>query len=150
MPNFGQHTGRPGGEPPPRRQLTPEEIRVRETFNRAEHLAGVKSQPAQPSNPEVKAFDEAAIRAALLQEGLDFSFQVFPVGEGPVGTTGRAANREARIEELEKKIKKLVERATQTDKQSTDHSRRIHELTTENDTLHKELESLKSPAQEAV
>lgn len=154
MPNFGQHTGRPGGEPPPRRQLTAEEIRVRETFNRADHLAGVKPQPAPTSTVEVKVFDEAAIRAALAQDGLDFAYQIFPIGEKPADATGRAANREARITELENEQTKLRQRATDAEAIAASAVREVSELKAQiettkvtNATLLSELEYLKSASQ---
>ena len=159
MANFGQRPPRPGDEPPPRRQLTPEEIRVRETFNRAEHLAGVKAPPPQPGPVEVKAFDEAAVRAALAQEGLDFSYRIFPIGEKPSDATGFSASREARITELENEHPKLRKRATDAEAIAASAARevtalkaQVETLNVTNATLLDELESLKSapPVQEAV
>jgi hypothetical protein len=139
--------------------LTPEEIRVRETFNRADHLAGVKPQPAQSSTMEVKVFDEAAIRAALSQDGLDFAYQIFPIGEKPADATGRSANREARITELENEQPKFRKRATDAEaitaaavREVADLKKEIENLNVANATLLSELEKLKSapPVQEAV
>lgn len=152
MPNFGQQTGRPGGEPPPRRQLTPEEIHVRETFNRADHLAAIKSQPAPNSAPvETLIFDEPAIRATLAQQGLDFSYQIFPIGEKPADVTGRSANREARITELESERVIIRKRMTDAEATTAMAVRELNELKVSFATLQSELESLKSaPVQEAT
>lgn len=152
MPNFGRQTERPGGEPPPRRQLTPEEIHVRETFNRAEHLAGIKSQPASNAVPaETLIFDEPAIRATLAQQGLDFSYQIFPIGEKPTEATGRSANREARITELESERVIIRKRMTDAESITASAVRELNELKVSFATLQSELESMKSaPIQEAT
>lgn len=158
MPSFGTHTGRPGGEPPPRRQLTPEELRVRETFNRAEHLArnGAPAPVPQPApTVEVKAFDEAAIRAALAQEGLDFTFSIFPIGEKPVDPQGHSQRLQARVTELENERTVIRNRMLVAEQAAADAIRDVKNITTERDTLRDELEALKlqakpETAQEAV
>lgn len=154
-PNFGKFTGRPGGEPPPRRQHTPEELRVRETFNRAEHLkqAGINGNPsasATQAPPQVDSvFDEQAIRYNLNQLGLDF--QIFPVGEKPPDPNGRAQYREARITELESERAAMRTRTLNAEQTTADVLGDLKTVTTERDTLLKELETLKSEnAQEAT
>ncbi len=146
-PQFGQ---RPGGEPPPRRQLTPEEIKVRETFNRAEHLArnGAPTPQAQAS-PQTPTFDEYAVRAALNQEGLDFTYSIFPIGEKPPDAAGRNQHREARLLELENERTIIRQRMVSAEQTAADAVREVSELKVVNDTLRSELDSLKSKQQEA-
>lgn len=146
-PRFGSFTGRPGGEPPPRRQLSPEELRVRETFNRQDHLAGKTA----PSNPQpdattgAKAFDEPSIRAALLQEGLDFAFQIFPIGEKPPVAGGFSQRLQGRIDELESERAVIKQRMLVAEQVAADAVREFTELKSDHATLLKELETLKSP-----
>lgn len=159
MPNFGPQTGRPGGEPPPRRQLTPEEIAVRENFDRARHLAGnPPSAPEAAQVREVKAFDEAAIRAALQQEGLDFTFQIFPKGEKPPESAASNQRLVARVAELESERTVMRNRMIVAEQAAATAIQEVRTITTQRDTLQTELESLKSEkapprkskAQEAV
>lgn len=147
MPNFGSHTNRPGGEPPPRRQLSPEEIRIRETFNRAEHLrneaAGAKgnggSAPSGVENPRVESvFDEQSIRAMLNQLGLDF--QIFPIGEKPADP----GSKNQRIKELESERVIIRNRMLVAEQSAADAIREVQNITIERDTLRNELEALKS------
>lgn len=152
MPSFGQHTGRPGGEPPPRRQLTPEEIRVRETFNRAEHLARNGAPAPESPRAEVPAtFDEQQIRAALAQVGLDLI--IFPLGEKPADPTGRNQYREGRLAELESERGIIRQKLADAEGKAAAALRTVDELKEQirnlevcNDTLQQELESLKQPA----
>lgn len=159
MPNFGAHTGRPGGEPPPRRQLTPEEIHIRENFNRAEHLRNEASNqpPVEPTRAQVPAtFDEGQIRAALAQVGLDLC--IFPLGEKPADPTGRNQYREGKFAELENQLSAMRTRATQAESVAATAIREVGELAAQvellqvaNDTLSTELELLKQPVtQEAT
>lgn len=142
MPSFGSHTNRPGGEPPPRRQLTPEEIRIRETFNRAEHLARNGAPPTPqanaPSGEPIQSFDEASVRAMLNQLGLDF--QIFPIGEKPADP----GNKNQRITELESERKIIRNRMLVAEQSAADAIREVQNITIERDTLRNELEALKS------
>lgn len=147
MPSFGPQAPRPGGEPPPRRQLTPDELRVRETFNRAEHLARNGAPAPQPTADQVgqtKAFDEPAIRAALAQEGLDFTFQIFPIGEKPADTSGGNQRLQSRITELESERGIVRSRMLVAEQSAADAIRELNSMTVRCDTLLKELEDLKS------
>lgn len=151
MPNFGPQSPRPGGEPPPRRQLSPEELRVRETFNRADHLAGKTTPAPEPQSARVEpiqAFDESAVRAKLNQLGLDF--QIFPIGEKPADPGGRNQRHEARVKELESERTIIRNRMLISEQSAADAISDVRNITIERDTLLKELETLKSaPAQEA-
>lgn len=145
MPSFGRQPPRPGGESPPRRQLTPEELRVRETFNRAEHLARNGSPAPQPQAPRVEPiqeFDEGAMRAMLNQLGLDF--QIFPIGEKPSDPGGRNQHRESRIKELESERTIIRDRMLVAEQSAADAIREVKSITVERDTLLAELETLKS------
>lgn len=152
MPNFGPQAPRPGGEPPPRRQLTPEELRVRETFNRADHLARNGAPAPQPEASRVEPiqeFDESALRAKFNQLGLDF--QVFPIGEKPADPKGGNQRLQSRITELESERTIMRNRMLTAEQSAADAIREVREITIERDTLWGELEQLKSEkTQEAV
>lgn len=151
--NFG--TARPGSEPPPRQPLTPDQIKYRETFTRAGHLAGEAAQsqanPASgapnPAAPEssAKVFDEQAIRSALRQDGMDFAFQIFPIGEKPPqGAPGSSQHRENRLEELESERGVMRQRMLTAESAAAGAIRELGELQVRFDTLTAELETLKA------
>lgn len=149
--NFGAQ--RPGSDPPPRQPLTPEEIRYRETFTRSGHLAqNGGASPAQPGTaappppPQSKVFDEFAIRAALRQEGMEFAFQIFPVGEKPPeGGPGAHARREERLAELESERVIMRTRTLSAESAAAGSIRDLNELQVRFDTLQGELEAMKLP-----
>ncbi len=149
MNNFGRPV-RPGGDPPPRTPLTQEQIRIRETFNREEHLRGTA---APASNAQQQAapvseggFDETAARVMLSQVGLDL--QVFPIGEKPLDPSGRNAYREQRLTELESERKAMRDRALAAESTAASAIRDLNELTVKFDTLTTELEALKAAQSE--
>lgn len=150
MPNFG--APRPGDEPPPRRQHTPEELRVRETFDRAKHLAGngaAASAPKAEPPSQAEVFDEPTIRAKLNQFGLDF--QIFPIGEKPTESAATNQRLQARVAELESERTVIRNRMLIAEQSAADSIRELNAVTVERDTLLKELETLKSAsAQEAT
>lgn len=152
MANFGMRAPRPGDEPPPRRQLTPEELRVRETFDRAAHLAG-KTAPQQPPQSQrvepIQEFDEASMRAKLNQLGLDI--QIFPIGEKPTESVAGNQRLSARVAGLESERAIIRNRMLVAEQSAATAIAEVKELTIERDTLRGELETLKaSQAQEAT
>lgn len=153
MPNFG--APRPGSEPPPRQPLTAAEIAYRETFSRAAHLA---SNPAAPERsqeaaqaataPPVAVFDEQAIRAALQQEGKDFTFQIFPIGEKPAEVgPGTAQRLQSRITELESERGVIRARMLAAESAAAGAIRDLNELQVKFDTLQAEMELLRQQPQ---
>ena len=153
MPAFGTRPPRPGDEPGPRRQHTPEELRVRETFNRADHLAGKTATESAPQAEQAatqgEVFDEPAIRAKLNQLGLDF--QIFPIGEKPTESVVANQRLQSRVTELESERAVICNRMLIAEQSAADAIRELNALTVERDTLLKELETLKSETvQEAV
>lgn len=157
--NFGAPP-RPGSEPPPRQPLTQAEIQYRETFTRASHLAANPQQSAGPGSASppkastlLNVFDETAIRAALRQEGMDFAFQIFPIGEKPSdGLPGSNQHRENRLTELESERLVIRQRMLTAESAAAGAIRELSELQVRFDTLQSELESLKAAnlAQEAA
>lgn len=152
MPSFGPQAPRPGGEPPPGRQHTAEELRVRENFNRAEHLARNGAPAPQPQAERVEPiqeFDESAMRARLNQLGLDF--QIFPVGEKAADPKGSNQRMQARITELESERAIIRNRMIVAEQSAADAIRELNAANVLCDTLRGELETLKSEKpQEAV
>lgn len=146
MANFGKHP-RPGDEPPPRAPLTHDQLRIRETFNRDEHLrserAGTGGSP-QPSQPpqQPNGFDEQSARLLLAQVGMDL--QVFPIGEKPLDPSGRNAYREQRLTQLESDFLVMRDRAVAAESAAGGSVRELNELKVRFDTLQGELESLKA------
>lgn len=149
--NFGEP--RPGGAPPPRQPLTAAEIAFRETFTRAGHLAENPPPPAPetasaqstPKAPVVSVFDEQAIRAALLQEGKDFTFQIFPIGEKPPESgPGAGQRRELRITELESERGVIRARMLAAESAAGSAVRELTELKEKFDTLQAEMVYMKS------
>lgn len=144
--NFGEP--RPGSAPPPRQPLTPEEIRFRETFTRAGHLAAHPPDQAQSASPQSaastnKLFDEQAIRAALHQEGMDFAFQIFPIGEKPQeGGVGSGQWRENRLAELESERLVIRSRMLTAESAAASAIRELNQLQVKFDTLQADMESL--------
>ncbi len=149
--NFG--TQRPGSAPPPRQPLTAEDILYREKFTRASHLAqNASAQPGQsaqspPPNPAspVVAFDEVLIREALRREGMDFTFQIFPLGaKPPEGTAGANQHREQRLAELESERTVMRTRMLAAESAAAGAIKELGEFKAKCDNLQREMELLKA------
>ncbi len=151
MPNFGTQP-RPGGDPPPRQPLTNEQIRERETFSRADHLRqqGVNPNPGadQPRTstpnpePQVQTVNLDELRSNLRKEGMDF--QIFPIGEKSSDPGGRNEYREKRLIELESERTVIRDRMLAAESAAASAIRELNALRVQFDTLHGELESLKT------
>ena len=153
MPVFGQPS-RPGGEPPPRQPLTPEQLHAREThmgkMNGAEVPPSARNEggyrPVAPDpeaqRPQPNGFDENAARAILAQVGLDL--QVFPIGEKPADPNGRGAYREKRLAELESERAIMIQRTKLAEGAAAKAVHDIADLQGRFDTLQGELESLRA------
>ena len=149
MPAFGPHI-RPGGDPPPRQPLTPEQLAYREQHTGKMNGAEARPQPTNPGGyrpvadppPTPSGFDEGAVRAMLAQVGLDL--QVFPIGEKPPDPNGRAQYRERRLAELESERTAMISRTKLAEGAAAKAVHELGDLQSRFDTIQTELESLKA------